>query len=123
MRPGLEERRTHDSVRPGAAPRFAALAVASGTVTRRICSHHRHQEFLRSLQALDARCPRRQLHLVLDNYRTHKRPEVRAWLSDHECFHLHFTPTSATLMNQVECWFSILPGTSSSAVSSAASWP
>lgn len=87
MRPRQVERRTHDYVRHGTATLFTAFDVATGTVIGRIYSRHRHQEFLRFLQALDARYPRRQLHLVLDNYCTHKHPEVRAWLAEHESFH------------------------------------
>jgi transposase len=71
-------------------------------------SDHRHQEFLKFLQIVATRYPRGRVHLVLDNYRTHKRPEVNAWLSRHPRFQLHFTPASASWMNQVETWFSIV---------------
>lgn len=108
MRPGQVERRTHDYVRHGTATLFAALDVASGEVTGRTYARHRHQEFLRFLQLIATRYPRGQLHLVLDNYRTHKHPEVQLWLSKHPRIRLHFTPTSASWMNQVETWFSIV---------------
>ncbi len=108
MRPGQPERRTHDYVRHGTATLFAAFDIASGTVTGRVYPRHRHQEFLKFLKVIDQRYPRIDLHLVLDNYRTHKHPVVKAWLAEHQRFHLHFTPTSASWMNQVETWFSIL---------------
>jgi transposase len=108
MRPGQVERRTHDYVRHGTATLFAAFDVASGDVTGRVYSRHRHQEFLKFLQVIDHAHPDVELHLVLDNYRTHKHPVVREWLAAHPRFHLHFTPTSASWMNQVETWFSVL---------------
>jgi transposase len=108
MRPGQPERRTHDYVRHGTATLFAALDVASGEVTGRTYARHRHQEFLRFLHLVARRYPRGELHLVLDNYRTHKHPEVNAWLAHHPRFKLHFTPTSASWLNQVETWFSIV---------------
>ncbi len=108
MREGQVERRTHDYVRHGTTTLFAALEVATGEVTGRCYARHRHQEFLRFLGLVARSYPRGQIHLVLDNYATHKHPEVRQWLLRHPRFHLHFTPTSASWMNQVECWFSIL---------------
>jgi transposase len=108
MRPGLPERRTHDYVRHGTATLFAALDIATGEVTGRTYARHRHQGFLKFLQLVAKRYPRGQVHLVLDNYRTHKHPDVNAWLSHHPRFKLHFTPTSASWMNQVETWFSIV---------------
>jgi transposase len=108
MRPGQVERRTHDYVRHGTATLFAALDIATGEVTGRTYARHRHQEFLKFLQLVARRYPRGQLHLVLDNYRTHKHPEVQAWLAHHPRFHLHFTPTSSSWLNQVETWFSII---------------
>src|SRR5487761_1528857 len=80
MRPGQPERPTHDYVRHGRATLFAALDVATGEVTGRTYARHRHQEFLKFLQLVAKRYPRGQVHMVLDNYRTHKHPEVRAWL-------------------------------------------
>lgn len=108
MRPGQPEPRTHDYVRHGTATLFAALDVATGEVTGRTYARHRHQEFLRFLQLVAKRYPRGEVHLVLDNYRTHKHPEVQAWLAHHPRFKLHFTPTSASWLNQVETWFSIV---------------
>ena len=77
-------------------------------MTGRCYDRHRKLEFLAFLEVLDARYPRRELHLILDNYHTHKHAEVKAWLADHPRIHLHFTPTSASWLNQVETWFSIL---------------
>ena len=108
MRPGQVERRIHDYVRHGTATLFAALDIATGEVTGRTYARHRHEEFLRFLQSVARRYPRGQLHLVLDNYRTHKHPEVQAWLAHHPRFHLHFTPTSSSWLNQVETWFSLV---------------
>lgn len=108
MRPGQPERRTHDYVRHGTATLFAALDVATGEVTGRSYARHRHQEFIRFLELVVQRYPRGDLHLVLDNYRTHKHPDVQRWLRRHRRIHLHFTPTSASWLNQVETWFSIV---------------
>ncbi|MGA2873745.1 MAG: IS630 family transposase [Candidatus Dormibacteria bacterium] len=108
MRPGQVERRTHDDLRHGTTTLFAALDVATGNVTGRCYARHRHEEFLRFLQLVARRYPRGQIHFVLDNYATHKHPEVQEWLCRHPRFHLHFTPTSASWMNQVEGWFAIL---------------
>ncbi len=108
MRPGQVERRTHDYVRHGTTTLFAALDVATGEVIGRTYVQHRHQEFLRFLKLIATTHRRGQIHLVLDNYRTHKHPVVKVWLAHHPRFHLHFTPTSASWMNQVETWFSLL---------------
>jgi transposase len=108
MRTGQVERHTHDYVRHGTATLFAALDIASGEVTGRCYARHRHEEFLAFLKLIARRYPRGRIHLVLDNYRTHKHPVVRAWLDLHPRFTLHFTPTSASWMNQVETWFSIV---------------
>jgi len=108
LRPGLAERRTHDYVRHGITSLFAALEVATGTVTGRCFDRHRHSEFLAFLKLVARRYPRRQLHVVLDNYGTHKHPAVRGWLDQHPRIHLHFTPTSASWMNQVETFFGLL---------------
>ena len=108
IRPGQVERRTHDYVRHGTATLFAALDVATGEVTGRTYARHRHQGFLRFLQLIARRYLRGQLHLVLDNYRTHKHPEVQLWLREYPRIHLHFTPTSASWLNQVETYFSIV---------------
>jgi len=108
LRPGDPERRTHDYVRHGTTTLFAALEVATGRVTDTCSPRHRHDEFLAFLKLVAKTYPRRQLHLVLDNYGTHKHPTVRAWLDRHPRIHLHFTPTSASWMNLVEVFFSII---------------
>ena len=108
LRPGDPERRTHDYVRHGTTTLFAALEVATGRVTDTCSPRHRHDEFLAFLKLVAKAYPRRQLHLVLDNYGTHKHPTVRAWLDRHPRIHLHFTPTSASWMNLVEVFFSII---------------
>jgi transposase len=108
LRPGLAERRTHDYVRHGTATLFAALEIATGQVTGLTQPRHRHQEFLRFLKHLARAYPDQQLHLVMDNYATHKRAEVRDWLAANPRVHVHFTPTSASWMNLVEVWFGII---------------
>lgn len=97
---------THDYKRHGTTALFAALNVLDGMVIGECHSRHRHQEFLRFLRRLDREFPRnRELHLILDNYGTHKHPKVRAWLEKHPRFKLHFTPTSGSWLNLVERWF------------------
>lgn len=86
----------------------AALEIATGTVTTQTSAQHRAVEFLDFLDLLVRTYPRRQLHLVLDNVSTHETPDVQTWLARHQRVHLHFTPTSASWINQVETWFSIL---------------
>jgi transposase len=108
LRPGLAERRTHDYVRHGITSLFAALEVATGKVTGRCFDRHRHTEFLAFLKLVARTYPRRDLHVVLDNYGTHKHPAVRDWLTKHPRIRLHFTPTSASWMNQVETFFGLL---------------
>ena len=109
MRPGLAERGTHDYVRHGTTSLFAALDVVHGTVIAACHRRHRHQEFLTFLQTVDQQIPvDLDLHLILDNYGSHKHPRVREWLRNHPRFHFHFTPTGASWLNQVEIWFSIL---------------
>jgi transposase len=100
---------THDYVRNGTTSLFAAFDLASGSVIAQPCRRHRHQEFLRFLKLIDAAVPRDlELHLVLDNYATHKTPAIHQWLLKHPRFHLHFTPTSSSWMNLVERWFAEL---------------
>jgi transposase len=107
--PGTPARMSHDYVRHGTTTLFAALDVASGSVIAHHYRRHRHQEFLRFLKTIDAAVPKDlDLHLVLDNYATHKTPAVKAWLLKHPRFHLHFTPTSSSWMNLVERWFAEL---------------
>jgi transposase len=109
MMPGVPERRTHDYVRHGTTSLFAALDIASGKVIGQHQRRHRHQEFLRFLKTIDANTPAElDLHLVCDNYATHKTPAIRAWLAAHPRFHLHFTPTSGSWLNLVERWFAEL---------------
>jgi transposase len=96
---------THDYKRNGTTTLFAALNVLEGTVIGECMARHRHQEFLRFLRTLDRETPSEvALHLIVDNYGTHKHARVKAWLAKHRRFHLHFTPTSATWLNLVERW-------------------
>ena len=108
LRPGQVERHTHDYKRNGTLVLSAALEVATGTVMTRTTAQHRAVEFLDFLRLLARTYPRRQLHVVLDNVATHKSSEVERWLARHRRVHFHFTPTSASWMNQVETWFGIL---------------
>ncbi|MDP9409169.1 MAG: IS630 family transposase [Actinomycetota bacterium] len=108
VRPGQPERHTHDYRRHGTTTLFAALEVATGRVTDACYDRHRHQEFLAFLRQVAKTYPRRQLHVVCDNYATHKHPAVRAWLARHPRVRLHFTPTSGSWLNLVEAFFSII---------------
>lgn len=100
---------THDYVRNGTTTLFAALEVATGKVTGECYHRHRHQEFLKFLRKLDKEYGSdEQLHLVMDNYGTHKHAKVRAWLEKHPRFHVHFIPTSSSWLNLVERWFAEL---------------
>jgi len=101
LRPGLPEKATHDYVRHGTTTLFAALEVATGKVTDGCYDHHRHEEFLHFLKKVARSYPRRELHVVVDNYRTHKHPDVEAWLAKHPRVTLHFTPTSGSWLNLV----------------------
>jgi len=97
---------THDYVRHGTTTLFAALEILEGKVIGQCFPRHRHQEFLKFLRRLDAEFPEKlKLHLVLDNYGTHKHPKVQSWLGRHPRFTLHFIPTSSSWLNQVERWF------------------
>jgi len=97
---------THDYVRHGTTTLFAALEILEGKVIGQCFPRHRHQEFLRFLRRLDDEFPEKlKLHLVLDNYGTHKHPKVQSWLQRHPRFVLHFIPTSSSWLNQVERWF------------------
>lgn len=108
MWPGLPARMTHDYTRHGTTSLFAALEVASGKVHGRCFQRHTHLEFIAFLESLVRRYPKRELHLICDNYGTHKHPAVRQWLAVHPRIQLHFTPTSASWLNQVERWFALL---------------
>lgn len=106
LRPGVPERQTHDYERHGTTTLFAALDVKAGRVIAQCQPRHRHQEFMRFLNRIDRSVPARlPIHLILDNYGTHKHPDVRAWFERHPRYHPHFTPTSASWLNQVERWF------------------
>ncbi len=106
LRPGQAERHTHDYARHGTTTLFAALNVVSGEVLKRCQKQHRHQEYLRFLADIDAHVPPAlDVHLVVDNYATHKTPRVLRWLARRPRFHVHFTPTYASWLNQVERLF------------------
>src|SRR6202043_1574628 len=97
---------THDYKRNGTTTLFAALNMLDGTVIGTCMPHHRHREFLRFLKLIDHQTSADlDLHLIVDNYATHKTPAVRRWLKAHSRFHLHFTPTSASWLNMVERFF------------------
>ena len=109
MKPGQAEKRTHDYHRHGTTSLFAAFDVATGRVIGSCHRRHRHQEFLSFLDKIEASVPEQlDVHLVLDNYATHKTPRVHRWFLRHPRYHLHFTPTSASWLNQVERWFGII---------------
>lgn len=106
---GYVEGVTHDYVRHGTLTLFAALDIVSGKVLTKCKKRHRHQEFLGFLKHIDANVPRDlEVHLVVDNYATHKHPRIRRWLTAHPRFHVHLTPTYASWLNQVEIWFNVI---------------
>jgi transposase len=106
LRPGIPARQTHDYIRHGTTTLFAALNVLDGTVIGSCKTRHRHVEFIEFLAKLDRSTSRRlDLHLIVDNYRTHKHPRVVEWLAAHPRFTLHFIPTSSSWLNLVERWF------------------
>jgi transposase len=107
LRPGLPEQRTNDYERHGTTSLFAALDIATGKVIGKCHRRHRHQEFLKFMERVDAALPTEagEIHLGLDNYGTHKTPKVIRWFARHPRYHLHFTPTSGSWVNQVERWF------------------
>ena len=108
LRPGLPEKATHDYKRNGTTTLFAALEVATGTVTDACYQRHGKAEFLDFMKKVARAYPRRELHVVIDNYHTHKHPEVQAWLAKHPRITLHFTPTSGSWLNLVEVFFGII---------------
>ena len=108
IRPGLPEKATHDYVRHGTTTLFAALEVATGKVTDACYPRHTHAEFLAFLKQVAKAYPRVPLHVVADNYATHKHPAVQAWLAKHPRVRLHFTPTSGSWLNLVEVFFGII---------------
>lgn len=106
IKPGRAATMTHDYKRNGTTTLFAALDVITGAVIGTCLPRHRHEEFLSFLKIIDREVPRGlQIHLILDNYATHKHADVQKWLTRHKRFHLHFTPTSSSWLNQVERWF------------------
>jgi transposase len=106
LRPELPERQTHDYQRHGTTTLFAALNVLEGTVIGQCQPRHRHQEFLLFLDRIEASVPRHlDVHIILDNYGTHKHPAVRKWFTEKPRYHVHFTPTGASWLNQIERWF------------------
>jgi transposase len=109
MRPGQAERRTHDYLRHGTTSLFAALEVKSGRAVGDLHARHRSVEFRKFLDRIDTTAPGTlDVHLILDNYGTHKTPLIHRWLARHPRFHLHFTPTGASWLNLVERWFAAL---------------
>lgn len=108
IRPGLPEKATHDYVRHGTTTLFAALEVATGKVTDACHPRHTHAEFLAFLKQVAKAYPRVPLHVVADNYATHKHPAVQAWLAKHPRVRMHFTPTSGSWLNLVEVFFGII---------------
>lgn len=109
MAPGVAERRTHSYIRHGTTSLFAALDIATGAVIGECDKRHRATEFLDFLKRIDTAMPQGwDVHLVMDNYATHKTPKIKAWLARRPHWHIHFTPTSASWINQVERWFAEL---------------
>jgi transposase len=109
LAPGVPQRRTHDYMRHGTTTLFAALDMATGKVIGELHRRHRAKEFLQFLRSIDANIPEAlEVHLIMDNYGTHKTPTVRSWFARHPRFHVHFTPTSASWLNMVERWFGLL---------------
>ena len=106
LRSGIPARQTHDYKRNGTTTLFAALSMLDGKVIGDCMPRHRHQEFIRFLQLINVQTPfDLDLHLIVDNYGTHKHPRVQSWLKRHPRFHLHFIPTSSSWLNMVERWF------------------
>jgi transposase len=109
LAPGIPERRTHDYARHGTTTLFAALDIATGEVIGEMHRRHRSSEFLQFLRTIETNVPAQMdVHLVMDNYGTHKTPTIKAWFARNPRFHVHFTPTSASWLNQVERWFATL---------------
>src|SRR6266704_122583 len=109
MMPGMPERRSHDYVRNGITTLFAAFNIADGTVISELHRNHRAAEFKKFLTTIDKTVPEGlDIHVVCDNYGTHKTPAIKAWLARHPRIHLHFTPTGSSWINQVERWFGFL---------------
>jgi len=106
---GYVEGITHDYERHGTTTLFAALDIANGDVIAQCKPKHRHQEYLSFLKHVDENVPRKlDIHLVVDNYATHKHPKVKRWLAIHDRWHVHHTPTYSSWLNQVEIWFNLI---------------
>ena len=109
MMPGMPERRTHDYVRHGITSLFAAFNIADGTVISELHRQHRATEFRKFLATIDKTVPEGlDIHVICDNYGTHKTPAIKAWLARHPRVHMHFTPAGSSWINQVERWFGFL---------------
>ena len=109
MMPGMPERRTHDYARNGITSLFAAFDITDGTVIGELHRQHRAAEFKKFLTTIDKSVPiELDVHVVCDNYGTHKTPAIKTWLAKHPRFHFHFTPTGSSWINQVERWFGLL---------------
>jgi hypothetical protein len=111
LRPGLPARQTHDYFRHGTTSLFAAYDLATGRVLGRCHKRHRHQEFLRFLDQIDERFPddgQTPLHIVMDNYATHKVGKVQRWFLRHPRYHVHFTPTGSSWINLIERFFGLI---------------
>jgi len=109
MRPGQAERRSHDYFRHGTTSLFAALDVATGKVIGQCHRRHRSLEFRKFLDRIDEAVPSElEVHVIIDNYATHKTAAIRNWLAKRPRYHLHFTPTGGSWLNQVERWFALL---------------
>ena len=109
MKKGRAGTMTHDYKRHGTTTLFAALDILDGKVIGRCMPRHRHQEFIRFLDTIEAQVPKRKaIHAIVDNYATHKHPQVREWLARHPRWTFHFTPTSASWLNAVEGFFAKL---------------
>ena len=121
MMPGMPEKRTHDYARNGTLDLFAAFDIASGVVITKTYKRHRAAEWIKFLEVIDKQVPQLagpdepggephvlEIHIIADNYATHKTPAVQLWLDKHPRFHIHFTPTSSSWLNQVERWFGLL---------------
>jgi len=122
MKKGRAQTMTHDYKRHGTTTLFAALNTLDGTGIADCMERHRHQEWLRFLRLIDARTPKdKQVHLIVDNYATHKHPDVLKWAARHKRFHFHFTPTSSSWLNMVERFSATSPRTNS-AVKSSPVW-
>lgn len=106
LAPGQPARHTHDYVRHGTTSLFAALNVATGEIFGSCHRQHRHQEFLKFLNTIAEQLPQEKaIHIIMDNYATHKTPRVKRWFQQHPNWHIHFTPTSASWLNQIERFF------------------